>query len=134
MRGAEGARRVLRHRRVVLDVARAALRVTLAERRLGLAEAAATLRRPAARRSTRAESDALLDAVDDLLPYLPPRRLGPCYKRSLLLLDLWSRRGLEPRLHVGVRVDADGHAEAHAWVSTNESTGTGAEFVDVLEV
>ena len=119
---------------MLLDVARAAVRVALVERRLGLGAAAETLRRPASHRRTRTDADALCRAVDDLLPYLPPRRLGPCYKRSLLLLDLWSRCGLEPRLHVGVRLDPDGGAEAHAWVSTNGSTGGAAEFVDVLEV
>jgi hypothetical protein len=134
MRGAEGAKRVLRHRRVLFAVARAAARVTIAERRLGLEAAAVSLRRTALRRP-RAEADALLSAVDDLLPYLPPRRrLGACYKRSLLLLDLWSRCGLEPRLHLGVRVDADGNAEAHAWVSTTETTDAGLDFVEVLEV
>lgn len=58
-----------------------------------------------------------LDAlVDRLLPWLPPYRLSPCTKRSLLLLDLWSRCGLDPVLHVGIAGEAS-QRRAHAWVS-----------------
>ena len=39
--------------------------------------------------------------------WLPPRGLRSCLKRSYLLLDLWSRCGLEPEFHLGVR-KADG--------------------------
>ena len=54
--------------------------------------------------------------VNRLLRVLPPRGLRPCLKRSLLLLDLWSRCGLAPRLHLGVRRSAD-RREGHAWVT-----------------
>lgn len=54
--------------------------------------------------------------VNRLLRVLPPRGLGPCFKRSLLLLDLWSRCGLAPRFHLGVRRSMD-RREGHAWVT-----------------
>ena len=57
-----------------------------------------------------------LRLVNRLLRILPPHDLGPCIKRSLLLLDLWSRCGLAPRLHLGVRRSVD-RRECHAWVT-----------------
>ncbi len=57
-----------------------------------------------------------LRLVNRLLQVLPPRGLRPCLKRSLLLLDLWSRCGLAPRFHLGVRRSAD-RREGHAWVT-----------------
>jgi hypothetical protein len=60
-----------------------------------------------------------LDAVAlRLLPLLPPYGMVPCLKRSLVLLDLWSRCGLSPRLHLGVRRPGEAALEAHAWVTT----------------
>jgi hypothetical protein len=61
----------------------------------------------------------LLAAVDRLGPYLPPWRIGWCLKRSLLLLDLWARCGLAPRLHVATRRGDDGRLEGHAWISAH---------------
>ena len=54
--------------------------------------------------------------VNRLYRLLPPRGLGPCFKRSLLLLDLWSRCGLAPHLHLGVRV-SQGQRQGHAWIT-----------------
>lgn len=51
------------------------------------------------------------------LPWLPPRGMGACMKRSLVLLDLWSRCGLEPELHIGVRVAGTSSFQAHAWLT-----------------
>lgn len=59
----------------------------------------------------------LAAGVDRLLPWLPPWGAGRCLKRSLLLLDLWSRCGIQPRLHLGVRRLAAGGWEGHAWLS-----------------
>ncbi len=55
-----------------------------------------------------------------LLPVLPPYRYGRCLKRSLILLDLWSRCGLRPRLHLGVRRPDQDPLEGHAWVTTGD--------------
>ena len=55
-----------------------------------------------------------------LLPLLPPRGYGRCLKRSLILLDLWSRCGLRPVLHLGVRRPGQDPLQGHAWVSTGD--------------
>lgn len=55
--------------------------------------------------------------VERFLHRLPPRRMGPCLKRSLLLLHLFSRCGLEPQFHLGVAVDPQGRWQGHAWVT-----------------
>ncbi len=61
----------------------------------------------------------LAATVARLAPILPPRGYGPCFKRSLLLLDLWARCNLEPTLHLGAVSDRkDRHF--HAWVTTHE--------------
>ena len=44
-------------------------------------------------------------------------------KRSLILLHLWSRCGLEPELHLGVRRDPTEVFQAHAWVSARLADG-----------
>lgn len=76
--------------------------------------------------------------VGRLLPALPPFGAGPCLKRSLLLLHLWSRCGREPRLHLGARRVGDGPIESHAWLEVDlgedaQATGGGPfETVAVL--
>jgi hypothetical protein len=55
---------------------------------------------------------------DRLLPVLPPLRYGPCMKRSLFLLDLWARCGLEPEFHLGMHPrSGDEGRELHAWIT-----------------
>ena len=61
--------------------------------------------------------DRLLATVDRWIPFLPPRGYGRCFKRSLMLLDLWSRCGLVPRLHLGTVQDRRDR-NFHAWVTT----------------
>ena len=61
------------------------------------------------------DPEALEDLVNRMLPFLPPRRMRPCLKRALLLMDLLSRCGLDPRFHLGVTVEGD-RRSAHAWV------------------
>lgn len=70
----------------------------------------ASLRRP----------DELAALADRLAPLLPPRRLGPCLRKSLILLVLWSRCGLDPRLHLGARKRGQERPDFHAWVSAGE--------------
>ena len=100
-------------------VLRAAWRASRALRRTPMEELPARLRAvpPFAAPWLRRPAD--LDAVAArLLPLLPPYRTGPCLKRSLLLLDLWARCGLAPRLHLGARRPGEGALAAHAWVRT----------------
>ena len=62
---------------------------------------------------------ALAEGVlERLLPILPPWGAGRCVKRSLMQLDLWSRAGRDPRLHLGIFEGAQSH-EGHAWVTTD---------------
>jgi len=64
-----------------------------------------------------ARPECLARAATRLLPWLPPRGMGPCLKRSLILLDLWARCGVEARLHLGVAGGAAGGGRGHVWVS-----------------
>ena len=56
----------------------------------------------------------LAGTVDRLLPLLPPRHLGACFRRALLLQDLWARCGLDPRLSLGLAAGG-GERRLHAW-------------------
>jgi len=100
-------------------VTRASLRVAWLQRRLPLDELAARLRAtPRFALPVLANPEWLLATLDRLLPLLPPRGYGRCLKRSLLLLDLWSRCGLRPRLHLAAPIArAAGGREGHAWVT-----------------
>lgn len=64
-----------------------------------------------------------LRVVSRLFRFLPPRRMGPCMKRSLLLLRLWSRCGLEPTLHLGVARGGERGFRAHAWLTAETDDG-----------
>jgi hypothetical protein len=66
------------------------------------------------------DPEGYLYLTNRLLRYLPPRGLRPCFKRSLLLLDLWSRCGYAPRLHLGMRRPADRSGGGHAWVTVED--------------
>lgn len=100
-------------------VVRSALRVGWLARRHGMVELPARLRAVAAPLPAPLRCPAWLDGTAvRLLPLLPPYGHGRCLKRSLLLLDLWSRCGLEPRLHLGVRRPGESPLEGHAWVTT----------------
>jgi hypothetical protein len=64
------------------------------------------------------DPDGYYRLVIRLMRWLPPYDLGPCIKRSLLLLDLWSRCGLEPRFHLGMR-NKDEQRHGHAWITVD---------------
>jgi hypothetical protein len=68
-----------------------------------------------------ADPDLHLRVVSRLLPVLPPWPMGRCMKRSLVLLNLWSRCGLLPCLHLGVAPLGEGLL-GHAWL-TAEADG-----------
>jgi hypothetical protein len=107
-------------------IVRAASRCARWERRLPLDELAPRLRDTARFASPRlANPPWLLASLDRVLPLLPPWRYGPCLKRSLLLLDLWSRCGLHPRLHLGVRRAGESRHEGHAWVTVEDGAFDG---------
>lgn len=64
----------------------------------------------------------LAGSVERLLPWLPPRDMGVCLRRALIVLELWSRCGLEPRLHLGLS-PASGPGPAHAWITADIPEG-----------
>ena len=102
-----------------------AWRVARLERRLGFGELLAELRargrRPLPARL--AHPEWLAGTVERLLFALPPRGCGPCLRRSLILLELWSRCGLEPKLHLGFRLQAV-ERDGHAWLTATASDGS----------
>lgn len=108
-------------------VARAAVRVGWLEKRSSLPALVARLRSSAAAgplEKTWIDPGLVLGVVESLLPVLPPYGAGRCVKRSLLLLDVWSRVGLEPSFHLGVRNEGESRS-GHAWVTTrNAAVGT----------
>lgn len=109
-------------------VMRASVRTAWLQSRLPLDELAVRLRSaPRFALPLLARPDWLLASLDRLLPLLPPRGYGRCLKRSLLLLDLWSRCGLRPRLHLAAPVArAAGRREGHAWVTVEPASAAAA--------
>jgi hypothetical protein len=117
-------------------VLRAAARVAWLEPRSGLPDLVRRLRGPEG--SKRSPTIVALDPrlvlaiVERLLPVLPPYGAGRCVKRSLVLLDVWSRAGLEPAFHVGVRGSGPERG-GHAWVTTRDSAWATFQPPDVEE-
>jgi hypothetical protein len=116
-------------------VVRAAWRVGWLEPRTSLDELVSKLR---SRRRGRSSFDPSLarGIVERLLPVLPPFGAGRCVKRSLLLLELWSRAGLEPCLHVGmIRGDriARKPDAGHLWVTTASEDYRTPDLPDIAE-
>jgi len=102
-------------------VLRAAWRVRRLARRCDLRELPGRLRSVRPFAAPGLARPAWLDGTAArLLPLLPPYGWGPCLKRSLVLLDLWSRCGLEPRFHLGVRKPGQDPLEGHAWVTVGD--------------
>ena len=101
-------------------VVRASLRAAWHMRRLSLDEAV-TRQRDVPNLPRWLQNPRWLAALSDrLLPVLPPLGYGPCMKRSLFLLDLWGRCGLEPEFHLGMQPGQDPGAEPrelHAWIT-----------------
>lgn len=64
-----------------------------------------------------ADPRMLAGMVNALLPVLPPYGTGRCYRRSLILLNLWSRCGLVPVVHLGVRPARHKPVEGHVWLT-----------------
>lgn len=70
------------------------------------------------RRLERARAQARL--AGRLVRLVPPWGMGPCLKRSLILLRLWSRAGVGVRIHLGFRPGGDAAPQGHAWLSADE--------------
>lgn len=73
----------------------------------------------------------LAATVDRWLPLLPPWGHGRCFRRSLVLLDLWGRCGIAPVLHLGMIRDGDTR-QFHAWVEARGiSAGAAEQWVEI---
>jgi len=102
------------------SVVRAAWRVRRLEPGCSLPELVDRLRRVKPWRFAFLNHLAYLEgSVGRLAALLPLRGLGPCMKRSLVLLDLWSRCGLDPRFHLGMAQGEDDR-RLHAWVTSRK--------------
>ena len=65
-----------------------------------------------------------------MLRFVPPWNLGPCLKRSLILLDLWSSCGREAVLRLGMRRAVDGAWQGHAWLSGPGVPAVASDYVE----
>jgi hypothetical protein len=101
----------------------AALRVARLERSRGLGALVEAIRRGGPPLPPRlARPVWLAGTVERLLPVLPPYGYGPCLRRALVLLDLWTRCGLEPTLHLGFRLQSAA-PDGHAWITARGAAG-----------
>jgi hypothetical protein len=116
--------------RSLAAIARAAVRVSFCQRRRSLPELVSHLR--STPRASSGDPRLALAVLERLLPVLPPYGAGRCVKRSLFLLDLWSRAGLTPSFHLGLR-GAAGDRAGHAWITTAEGAFETYRPPDVIE-
>ncbi len=112
------------------SIARAAMRVSFYQRRRSLPQLISHLR--STPRASSGDPRLALAVLERLLPVLPPYGAGRCVKRSLFLLDLWSRAGLTPSFHLGLR-GAAGNRAGHAWITTEEGAFETYRPPDVVE-
>lgn len=70
------------------------------------------------RRVDRARAQARV--TGRIVRVLPPWGMGPCLKRSLILLRLWSREGFGVRIHLGFRPGDGAAPQGHAWLSADD--------------
>lgn len=109
----------------------AAVRLARLNRRCDLPQLADRLRAVEPWRASYLANPLYLDAsVSRLIRVLPPLHFGPCIKRSFLLLDLWSRCGLAPRIHIGTRKEGGEH-RFHAWVTVPGSERRPPEYAEI---
>jgi hypothetical protein len=116
--------------RSLAAIGRAALRVGFHQRGRNLLELVSCLR--STPRNGSCDPELTLAVLERLLPVLPPYGAGRCVKRSLFLLDLWSRAGLAPSFHLGLR-RAAGERSGHAWITTREGAFGTYRPPDVVE-
>ncbi len=114
-----------------LMVILAALRVNRYCRRLPLDELIERIRRVPVLPESLRRPEVFVALVNYWYRWLPPRGFRPCLKRSYLLLDLWSRCGLEPKFHLGIRT-GEGARDGHAWL-TVEGFDEGCDAGDGYE-
>ncbi len=115
----------------------AGFRVARKEKRLGFDEMIEVLR--SARPVISCEPRAAGKVIGRLLRWIPPRGMGRCMKRSVILLHLWTSENLEVRIHLGAAADPEGKARGHAWLTVNDSElerycGDSGGWVEICEI
>ncbi len=118
----------------VLAVLRAGLRVAWLARRVPVLELAPRLREGKALPVALRDPERLAAVAERLLGMLPPWSFGRCLKRSLVLLEVWSRCGVEASLHLGMRREPAGEWEGHAWLSTDGAPPADPRYTEMVVV
>jgi len=116
---AKAGRHPLVYLRAVAATLSAARRVARLSESLPFDDAVAALRQGRIYRGRLKDPRVHLRVTAHLASRLPPRNMGACLRRSLILLHLWSRCGLRPKLHLGFRLEEDDRF-GHAWVTLEE--------------
>jgi hypothetical protein len=129
-------RRLLLSLRAHGAVFEASLRIAWWERRLPLDELVARLRMGPVFAGPFNDPDLLAETAESALRWLSHLRMGTCLKRSLLLVHLWSRCGLEPVFHLGTERAGAGELRGHAWVTVpgREQGPPGTRFAEILSL
>lgn len=111
-----------------------ALRVSFLSRRRGFGALIEALKSRRARPLSPwlARPAELAGVVERLLVTLPPRDHGLCLRRALIVLELWSRCGLEPTLHLGFRFERP-ERDGHAWVTARGADGSALQVSGPLD-
>lgn len=105
-----------------LVVVMASIRVSRLCRRLPLDQLVDRIRRVPVLPARFQRPEIFQEIVNRWYSWLPPRGLRSCLKRSYLLLDLWTRCGLHPEFHLGVR-SVEGKRDGHAWLTVEDFDG-----------
>lgn len=113
-----------------LAVLRSAARVAWLARRVPVLELPRHLRVAAPLPVILRDAGRLEAVAGRMLPFLPSAGLGPCLKRSLVLLELWSRCGREAVLRLGLRRSVSGAWQGHAWLSGAGSPAVAFDYVE----
>ena len=119
---AKAGRHPLLYLRAVAATSSAARRVALLTKSLPFDDSVATLRQGRPYHGRLRDPRIHLRVTAHLANHLPPRDMGACLRRSLILIHLWSRCGLQPKLHLGFRIE-DADRFGHAWVTLEAAEG-----------
>jgi hypothetical protein len=119
----EVARRPAAYARATLTALAAAQRLARWQRQLAFDDLVIGLREGPLFPASLADPLVHARVVGRLARLLPPRGMGLCLKRSLLLLGLWSRCGLTPALHVAVSTPGERPWRGHAWLTAEAPQG-----------
>ncbi|MEE2778792.1 MAG: lasso peptide biosynthesis B2 protein [Acidobacteriota bacterium] len=110
---------------------RTAMRLTRMEKRHRFDELVVHLRRDSPLPGPFRDPMVYGRVANRLAHYLPPRRMGYCIKRSLWLVNLWTRCGLEPKIHIGLQRTGP-NLQGHAWLTLEGQSGAAFDLEPLL--